>query len=462
MHTRFRVSIFSAIALVAAAAAFAGGDTLVFMNGDRLGGRLMDSPGSGFLRWQVAEGAAVVEVPVEVVHRVVLAQGVRTSPNHELSVRLGNGDVVQGVLSGLDDEAVKIESPWFGWASLPRRMVSVMNVNTGGYFVLPDPGAPEDWRSNRADAWKLSEGELVSTDFGTFSRDMPFAERIRIAFDVVGASPSSGLTIQFFVANPEQPNNGNHYAIQLTGTFAYARKTSLPLPDEENENPRPNTEPVGQPQSFDRRINTGAMSVVVLANLRSGEIVLEIDGEEVASWLDPRGFPGETGNGIAFSNNSQSRIAIRNLNVSRWSGVTDEDDGDHLEHDVVVTRNDDRFQGRITDMSGELIELEAEGFGPLSMPSERVISVRLASEARERPRRMRGDVEVSLRDGGRLTVRLDNLEDGSLGGYSETGGGWRIERSGISEILFNIYEEKFDDPDRARIGRPEFLLSPDW
>ena len=459
MYARFWVSAISAIAITASAA---GSDTLVFMNGDRLAGRLLDSRGSQSLHWQVAEGSPVVEVPVEVVHRVVLGRGEWTAPNHELSVMLENGDVLQGILSGLDDDAVHLESSWFGGAALPRKMVSVMSINTGGYFVLPDPGEPEDWRSNRSDAWRLSDGELVSSDFGTFSRDMPFAERIRIAFDVVGASASSGLTVQFFVANPEQPNSDNHYAIQLTGTFAYARKTSRPLPDEDNENPRPNTEPVGQPQSFDRRVHTGAMSVVILANLRSGEIILEIDGEEVASWVDPRGFPGETGNGIAFSNNSQSRIAIRNFNVSRWGGAVDEDDGVGLADDVVVTRNDDRFEGRITEMAGEVIELEAEGFGPLSLPSERVISVRLASETRERPRRLQGDVEVSLRDGGRLTVRLDSLEEGHLAGYSESGGEWRIDRTGISEILFNVYEEKFDDPDRARIGRPEFLLSPDW
>lgn len=462
MHTRFRVSIFSAIALVASAAAVAGGDTLVFMNGDRLAGRLMDSPGSESLRWHVAEGSPVVEVPLEVVHRVMLGRGDWMPPKHELSVRMGNGDVLQGVLSDLDEDVVRIQSPWFGEAALPRKMVSVMNINTGGYFVLPDPGKPEDWRSNRSDAWSLVDGDLVATDFGTFSRDMPAAERIRISFDVVGASASSGLTVQFFVANPEQPNNDNNYAIQLTGSFAYARKTSRPPPEEGNENPRPNTEAVGQPQSFDRRINTGAMSVVILANLRSGEIILEIDGEEVASWLDPRGFPSETGNGIAFSNNSQSRIAIRNLNVSRWSGSMAGEDGNRLERDVVVTRNDDRFEGRITDMAGDLIELEAEGFGPLSIPSDRVISVQLASETRERPRRKSGDVVVSLLDGGRITTRLDSLEEGRLAGYSEMGGEWDIDRSGVSEILFNIYEEKFEDPDSARIGRPEFLLSPDW
>ena len=60
------------------------------------------------------------------------------------------------------------------------------------------------------------------------------------------------------------------------------------------------------------------------------------------------------------------------------------------------------------------------------------------------PIRKKGDVRAWLREGGRITFRLDSFSKDSLKGYSQTFGEVEFKLNAFSRLEFNIYNEDLE------------------
>jgi hypothetical protein len=80
----------------------------------------------------------------------------------------------------------------------------------------------------------------------------------------------------------------------------------------------------------------------------------------------------------------------------------------------------------------------------MKIPVDRMRTVDLSTGDYEEPIRKNGDVRAWLREGGRITFRLDSFTRDTLKGYSQTFGDAEFKLNAFSRLEFNIYDEELE------------------
>lgn len=458
-----------ALAAIAIAATIpaARADRLIFMNGDRIPGKLLGGDDTGNILWQQAADTPALRIPTAKVHKIELAGTDDPVPvDQNVSIVMSNGDFVHGKLLSLDNAHLALTSPSFGNIEIPRFMIRDLNVNEGGYYLLSGAGNPKDWFVDRKGSWKIGGGSLKASDYGVLGRELPQASRIRMDFDVITEDSGAGFTIHLFATNKQMPAKESSYAIQFSGSYVYARKSMVTKEAGGlfGGGMNMNQESLGDPRRLDQAPGTKPLHITILGDARAGVLVLMINGKLMQTWNDPRGFGEKHGNAIGFASNNQS-TEIRGLSVARWNGVAESAAGETDQAspaDSIHTANDDVISGSVTGVKDGSLSIDSEHFGPMAVPTDRVMTVRLASLDREQARRMEGDVIANIRRGGRLTLKLLSLANDKLTGTSENTGKTSLAINSISELIFNLYTDKFPHPDNINTSNPAALLESDW
>ena len=83
-------------------------------------------------------------------------------------------------------------------------------------------------------------------------------------------------------------------------------------------------------------------------------------------------------------------------------------------------------------------------FCKMNIPVDRMRTIDLSEGDYEEPIRKKGDVRGWLREGGRITFRLDAFSKDTLTGYSQTFGNVEFKLSAFSRLEFNIYNEELE------------------
>lgn len=454
------------LSTVLALAAPLAADRVVFANGDRLHGELAGIDDADHLLWKTSAAGEPARLPLPSVHRLIFDRETATpsAGGHDLALTLTNGNTLHGRLVAMGEEAIRIEAPAYGRLEIPRQMISGMNINDGGYFLLAEPGSAKEWFANNRGAWSVSNGELRAEDSGFIGRALPPGERIRIDFEYTSDDNGSGLAVHFFADNPEDPADTTNYTVQISGSYVYARKVVRHADNNglfgrriERRN-----EPLGDPKRLDRRAGATPTRVTILGDSRAGKVILRINGERVQEWNDPRGLGENPGSAIGFTNNSQANIVIRDLQVTRWNGSPEEPGREMPLEDTLHLRNNDTFTGSVTALEDGALTIDAEHFGEVRITTDRILRVNLGKREIEQARRMPGDVRLGLLAGGVVTLQLQELRDGVIHGFSENFGEASVDVSAVREIEFNLYAEKWPDPDQPVPGNLESLLDGEW
>ena len=451
-------------------------DRLVFMNGDRLRGQLVGSEGSSHLLWRVAPEQSPIKIPLNTLHKLEFLPNPTASTNttksadQSLSLTLSNGDTLLGELVHLGEDAIDLKSPDFGRLSIPRRMLGALNINDGGYFLLPDAGKAKDWFVDAKGAWSVKNGILTAKANGTLSRELPKAKRIRMDFEIRTDSENSGtdFSIHFFSSNVRSPYTSTHYALRFNGSYVNAMKTVAP----QNAGVADRwdgivTENLGEALRLDQALGNTPTRLTILADPKQGVIILQIAGKTAHTWNDEGGLDNSHGSAIGFTNNAKS-TTITDLTVARWTGSMDAQSGEAnlldsgKSHDEIHLANDDILTGKVTGLATDKLALKADNFGDLAIPTERIVRIQLSSLALEQSRRLNGDVTAYFRTGGNLTLRLDEITPATLRGFSENCGTATLATPNIREIYFNLYEEKFPSPDILAAKGADALQQEEW
>ena len=463
---KYRASA-ACLALLLSVAPGARGGQIVFVNGDRLAGTVGAMEAPGVLLWTPDGSSKAVRIPMDTIDQIETGRTGDSNAGRNISLTLSNDDLLHGNLRSLGEETIEIDSPSFGTISVPRPMIADLSVSEGGYFLLPNPGKSKDWFVDKTGSWKVLNGVLKSTEYGVLGRGLPQASRIRIDFDVSGSDNNIGFTVHLFSTNDRAPARGSHYALQFAGSYVYVRKVSR---TEEagglfGRAGGINHEQMGDTVRLTKRLGTRPVRITILGDAKSGTLILLADGDEVHRWQDPRGFGEKHGTAIGFGNNNSQNLEIQNLTVSRWNGATPGDETPttaDLDQDMVYTANDDYLTGLVTGVKDGDLAMEAEHFGPLLVPTKRIQRVQLATLTREQARRKEGDVQITLHDGGRLTLKLDSFDEEFLTGSSENTGEVKIAVKEIAKMKFNLYRDSSIDPAGVSISDSARLLGGDW
>lgn len=440
---------------------------IVFVNGDRLAGTAGAVKDPGHLLWTPEGSSKAVRIPLATIDQIENDGTGDPNSGRNISLTLSNNDLLHGSLRSLGEDRIEIESPAFGTISVPRPMIADLSVSEGGYFLLPNPGKSKDWYVDKTGSWKVLNGVLRSTEYGVLGRGLPRASRIRVDFDVSGSENNLGFTVHLFSTNDKAPARGSHYALQFAGSYVYVRKVSR---TEEagglfGRAGGINHEQMGDTVRLTKRLGSNPVRLSILGDAKAGTLILLADGEEVHRWQDPRGFGDKHGTAIGFGNNNSQNLEIQNLTVSRWNGANPGEESAtafELDHDVVYTANDDYLSGLVTGVKNGDLAIEAEHFGPLLVPTDRIQRVQLATLTREQARRMEGDVQVTLHDGGKLTLKLNSLDEEFLVGRSENTGEVKVAVKEIARMKFNLYRDSEINPASVSISDTARLLGGDW
>jgi hypothetical protein len=139
-------------------------------------------------------------------------------------------------------------------------------------------------------------------------------------------------------------------------------------------------------------------------------------------------------------------MKIKDIKVSEWDGTVPgatPDNAEEVEEDTIQLVNNDRVTGVLESIAETNVSFKTS-YAKLSVPLDRVSSVALAGSKAERARRNAGDIRLQLRNGGILTVSLDDLKGGKIRGASENFDKATIELEAVHTLDFNIYKSTND------------------
>lgn len=209
--------------------------------------------------------------------------------------------------------------------------------------------------------------------------------------------------------------------------------------------------------------------IEIKASVKTGKIVLYVDGAVIEIWEDKDVDLEAIGKGFYVIAQDRSPLKITNIEVTGWDGNHEEfprqrgqflgrnfrggiDFGDvdkeekekeSVPEGRMVLRNGDTVEGEVSGIEGEEITLKTP-LSEVKFPVSRLRNIILKKADMETPKRNKGDVRATLADGTRLVFRLDGVVDGNILGFSQNFGEAEFLKGAFKRIEFNIYDRKME------------------
>ncbi|MFD2258109.1 hypothetical protein ACFSSA_15620 [Luteolibacter algae] len=438
-----------------------------FSNGDQLSGTAL-----GLSLEQLNWKSEVLKEPAEFDLKQVVDLSMPASlpkdaskAAHEATLRLTNGDTVKGQLVGLSDDEIRI-STWFaGELSFRRVIVKSVEISRLSEVFYRGPTSMEEWtRTGESDSWSYKSGALHSTGAGGIAKNVDFPAECRISFEAAWRGAfrprivlfSDDITSQTPKSGYEMVFQGNSVHVKKAGNNSWLGHSSNTGDLRQNEKAR----------------------IEIRASIKSGKILLFVDGEFVEMWQDDDLDSSKFGKGFHINTQDNAPLRISEIKVSGWDGYTDDvpNGGERLPNlnfrgglDFEETDNESMAQtesqseGRMQllngdSIDGEILEIEDEMIlvkTPLAeakFPVARLKNILMKPADMETPKRYKGDVRATLADGSRMVFRLDRVEGEKLIGFSQNFGDAQFLKNSFKQIEFNIYDR----------GLEEIRLRDDW
>ncbi|MEP2777681.1 MAG: hypothetical protein ABJQ29_09225 [Luteolibacter sp.] len=444
--------------LVASCLAQEDGSVVRFSNGDQLTGEVL-----GLSVEKLTWKSQILKEPAEFDIRYVMdlnmpsgdAQPAKAPAAHEATLEMTNGDSIQGALSGLTDEEIRLKT-WYAGEMVFRRVnVKSVKITQASDFFYRGPNSLEEWTLSDESAWTFKGGILQSLSTGSAAREIGFPDEFSITFDAVWRG-AFRPKIVFLSKDIKDPDPKGGYEMVFQGNAVHVKKA-------------------GSNAWLGHTTNAGSLRenekahIEIKASTRSGKILLYVDGELVDMWEDNDVKAEDIGKGFHFISQDRSPMKLTNIEVTGWDGNYEEmpnqrgrimgrnfrggiDFGDEEEggeekvaapEGRMVLRNGDTIEGEVKGIEGEEITLTTP-LSEVKFPVSRLKNIVLKAADMETPKRNKGDVRATLTDGTRIVFRLDGVEDGKILGYSQNFGDAVFLKTAFKRIEFNIYDRNME------------------
>ncbi len=420
-RTRFNaVGLLTGVALMAlhcithaADATTAGGEAVLFRNGDVLKGSMRGFKETGGLIWQRPDISQPVVLSRTNLANVFLQASPSSQPvTNDCRIVFANGDEFDGRLTKLTGQSVSVETAFGGELTIPRQHVaSVYFSNYPGKLLFDGPQGDAGWTHGEMNAaqgvvrnqWFFHNGAFVSTDASSIARDvkMPFESIIEFDLGWNGAYMLAlGLytdSLQPISLNQrdKEPAFQPFYSLQMNTYSAMMMVV-------------PKEGALRQLGSVSLNIPPGSTNAhfTVLCSRTNKFVLLLVNGQPVHRWVDPEGWNG-LGTGIRLVHQGAGAVRISNLQIFEWDGKSKPVPviSNHPQLDLVKLVDNQILSGKIMGCDGTNFTINASG-RDITVQMNRVTEWRFATGAQIKTPVGPNDVRLHFHRRGRMTLQL--------------------------------------------------------
>lgn len=418
--------------------------TLKFANRDRISGTPGGVDAEGNLVWKASflHEPLAIRLPMILEMRLQGGTAPDLQANHQALLTLTNGDTIRGELDALDDQHVTLKTWYSGKLKIRRTMASELEITRSERAVYSGPEDFDAWTIDGEDsAWRLHGGALSSTKGAGIARQIPAPEKCRIGFDLAWRN-SLRFRVLLFSDDGETTQPDNCYDLVCQRRFVYLRKRWMTRASG-------GSRIVGQ-ANIAELAEKEKVRFDFYIDRKVGTVALYIDGTQAHVWSDQDPTVGSFGDWLHFISEDFYPVQVSRIRVSPWKGdlpenaeVAREEEQTDEEGQLIRLQNGDLVIGQVGQIVDGVLDIKTKHCD-MKIPVGRMRSVNLATGEYEEPIRKKGDVRAWLREGGRLTFRLDSFGADSIKGYSQTFGDAEFKLNAFSRLEFNIYNEEFE------------------
>lgn len=418
--------------------------TLKFSNRDLLSGKPDGIDAEGNLNWHADFLHEAIAVKPSTILEMRLRGGDLERPHeaHHALLLLTNGDTLRGQLDALDEEFVTLKTWYGGKLKIRRTMASDLEIQRTHRTLYSGPEDFDSWTiDGEKNAWRLTAGALSATKGAGIAREVESPDRCHFQFDLSWRS-SLRFRVLLFSDDGETTQPENCYDLVCQRRFVYLRKRWVAQGNG-------GSKIVGQANIPDLA-EKEKVRFEFYVDREKGTITLYLDGKQAHSWTDDEPKMGTFGKWLHFISEDFYPIQISRIRVSPWKGdlpenveVENEPDEEDLEGQKIRLQNGDIVIGDVGQIQNGVLDIKTE-FCQMKIPVDRMRTIDLATGEYEEPIRKKRDVRAWLREGGRITFRLDSFTKDALKGYSQTFGDVEFKLNAFSRLEFNIYEEELE------------------
>jgi len=415
-----------------------------FTNEDRLTGSL-ESIAVDQLMWN--SPALEKATPFQISKIVELRMPGNTAPGSnacELVLDLSNGDVARGKLASVNEHSVMLDTAFGGRMEFSRSMIAGAKIEATSELVYRGPTAMDGWRqSGEKEVWSYGRSAFRSAGIGGIGRDDLLPESCAISFIVEWKGDSCGMKITVFSRDAGNEAAAEGYELTIQRGNYRLKKCSTQ-----------NFLGIGNSPTL---ATANKAQVEIRASRQTGLVCLFINEQLCEKWLDPDFKKDDFGSGLQFFAVSDQAHKISDIRVAKWDGVEegrpDARGGifERLRAQAAVNTLKDGMQLANGDfVSGEPMAIDdgivtiKSPLGEVKLPVDRLRTLSLKALNSERAIRRNGDIRVYTKNGSRLVMRLEAVEEGRLVGLSQNFGQAFIGIDSIERIDFNIYDQALE------------------
>ncbi len=417
---------------------------LTFANEDKVSGTPEGIDEDGNLRWN----APFLHQPIPVKPSSLLEMRLEggLSPidegEHHALLLLTNGDTLRGQLNALDEEHVTLQTWYAGPLKIRRTMASDLEIQRANQTVYSGPEDFDSWViEGEKDSWTLNGGSLSSNKGAGIAREIKTPDRCRIQFDLAWRS-SLRFRVLLLSDKGSTTQPDNCYDLVCQRRFVYLRKRWV-------DRAAGGSKIVGQ-ANIPELAEKESVRFEFYIDRKEGTIALYVDGRQAQVWTDENPKAGSFGNWLHFISEDFYKVKVSRIRVSPWKGelpdtveLETDPEEDELEGQKIRLQNGDTVVGNVGLIKDGVLAVETP-FCKMNIPVDRMRTIDLTEGDYEEPIRKKGDVRGWLREGGRITFRLDAFSKETLTGYSQTFGNVEFKLNAFSRLEFNIYDEELE------------------
>lgn len=413
-------------------------DSLGFLAGDQFFGQLMKVE-AGKLTWRHAESESPLTFDMKNLESMHLAKSSDMMASENL-IYLSNGDVLPGQILELNETEAVVSTWYAGEIKVLRSMIkSIRFGEKNDKLILArmpknERQMKKDWKMTGN--WNFENDTMISTQNGYLSRDMTETDKLAMSF-VLARSGNSNAEIYLF-ADAEKGTSSPAYVFRFNQNYVncYVK--------EEGGRSRY----FGNLYYNDNGESVNELSVQIYADKQAHQFHLVVNGNPLQVVRPNKSSKRPKFNGLVIASSSNRTMKISKLLIKKWDGSLDLDlnsetnEDEETKADKVTFTNADMVSGKLlTILNGEA-SFKTD-FATMTIPVDRMASLRFADTGLERARRQKMDVRGVIGDGsGGLTFELLNYKDGNLKVRSENFGEAIVTRKLFSDLQFNIYKKK--------------------
>ena len=419
--------------------------TLKFANRDRLSGKPGGFDADGNLNWH----ASFLHEPISVIPSKILemrlqgGQAPESDARHQALLTLTNGDTIRGELTALDNDYVTLKTWYGGSLKIRRTMASDLEIMRSERATYSGPEDLNTWKiDGEPDSWKLNAGVLSSIKGAGIAREVKSPQKCRVGFDLAWRN-SLRFRVLLFSDDGETTQPDNCYDLVCQRRFVYLRKRWMTRASG-------GSRIVGQ-ANIAQLAEKEKVRFDFFIDRKVGTIALYIDGSQAHVWSDQDPDVGDFGSWLHFISEDFYPLQVSRIRVSPWKGelpedadvVVEEQKDEDEEGQIIRLQNGDIVVGEVGKIVDGVLDIKTK-YCDMKIPVDRMRTVNLSTGEYEEPIRKKGDVRAWLREGGRVTFRLDSFTKDTLKGFSQTFGEAEFKLSAFARLEFNIYNEDLE------------------